>query len=299
MSAPLESVERAVPARITDYLELTKPRLSSLVLLTATVGFVLAVPEGIRWARMVTALVGIALVVGGANALNQYAERDLDARMDRTRDRPLPDGRLLPVEALAFGALSSGLGLLVLVALVNGLTAALATTALVTYVLVYTPLKRKTPLSTLVGAVPGALPPLIGWAAARGGLEPGAWALFAILFLWQPPHFLAIARIHERDYARGGYPLLGRADGGGPGSALQGAAFCAVLIPATVLPTVLGLTGFLYLAGSLLLGVAFLATALAGLLSPSRAADRRTFFASLIHLTGVMILLLVDMQPLC
>lgn len=293
MGTPAESVEPAVATRYADYLELTKPRLGLLVLLTTLVGFVVAAPPRPDALVLAATLIGTALVVGGANALNQYAERHLDALMERTRDRPLPDGRLLPDQALAFGAIAAVAGLAVLALGADLLAAVLAAVAMFAYVFLYTPLKTRTPLSLLVGAVPGAIPPLIGWAAARGSLDAGAWALFALLFLWQPPHFLAIARLHRDDYLRGGFSIGGLQEEGRRAGVLQAVAFCLLLVPTAMLPAALGIAGRLYVWGALILGLCFLGASVLCLTDASRRADRRAFHASLLYLGGVMVLLLL------
>ena len=222
----------ASPTRVGDFLELTKPRITTLVVITAGVGYAVGAPRGIEPAAFVALLIGTALVAGGASALNQYWEREADARMERTRLRPIPAGRMAPPEALAFGLAVAGAGL-VLLATINALTATLGLAALASYVLAYTPLKRITSLCTVVGAIPGALPPMMGWAAARGSVDAGAWALFGILFLWQLPHFLAIGWIFREDYARGGFPMLTVLDGDGRSTARQMMLYSAALIPVT------------------------------------------------------------------
>ncbi len=198
------TVLAASPTRVGDLLELTKPRITTLVVITAAVGYAVGA-RGFDPAAFAALLIGTAMVAGGASALNQHAERELDARMERTRHRPLPAGRITPGEALTFGLALSGSGI-VLLSTINALTPALGAAALASYVLLYTPLKRLTSLCTVVGAVPGAIPPMMGWAAARGTLGSGAWSLFAVLFLWQLPHFLAIGWIYREDYARAGFP---------------------------------------------------------------------------------------------
>jgi protoheme IX farnesyltransferase len=225
----------AAPARASDFVLLTKPRITFLVLVTTAVGYALGVGAAFQPAVFFALLVGTALVSGGASALNQWAERDADARMERTRSRPLPAGRLVPADAFAFGIAISGVGLVLLASAVNALTALLAAASLASYVLAYTPLKRITPLCTLVGAVPGAIPPMMGFAAAAGSLGREAWALFAVLFLWQLPHFLSIAWIYRDDYARGGFPLLAVPDPGGLSTARLSLAYAAALGPVSLL----------------------------------------------------------------
>ena len=245
-------------ARVPDFVELTKPRITFLVLVTTAVGYALGVGASFHPAVFVALLVGTALVSGGASALNQWAERDADARMTRTASRPLPSGRLAPADALVFGLAISALGLVVLAGAVNRLSATLALVSISSYVLAYTPLKRVTSLCTVVGAVPGAIPPMIGWAAARGSLDREAWALFAVLFLWQLPHFLSIAWIYRDDYARAGFPMLPVIEPDGMSTGRQSIVYAAALVPLSLAPTLIGLAGRLYFAGALVLGLAFL-----------------------------------------
>jgi protoheme IX farnesyltransferase len=198
----------AARSRANDFVALAKPRLNVLVVISSLAGYVMGDGDISNAARVILTLAGTGLVAGGASAFNQVIERGPDALMRRTRLRPVPDGRLQPGESLLFATLSSALGLVILGAGVNLLSAGVALATLLTYVLVYTPLKRRTSFATVMGAIPGALPPVIGWAAARGALTQGAWVLFAIVFLWQLPHFLAIAWIYRDDYARAGFPML-------------------------------------------------------------------------------------------
>lgn len=291
------TVEVAAGSRLSDYLELAKPRLSSLVVATTVVGYLTAVPTAPDPLRLLATLLGTTLVVAGANALNQLLERDTDALMTRTRDRPLPAGRLWAPEALAFGVLLGISGMLLMASLVNLTAAALALAGYVLYAFVYTPLKRVTPLCTLVGAVPGAIPPLIGWSAATGSIEPGGLALFGILFFWQLPHFLAIARLNREDYARAGMPMQGVGDESGRPSGSWMVVYTAALFPVALLPTFLGVTGSLYLLGVGALGLGFVAAAAQSLLRPSRAADRKTFFFSLVYLTVLLMLMVLDSRP--
>jgi protoheme IX farnesyltransferase len=243
------------------------------------------------------ALLGTALAAGGTLALNQYLERDLDARMVRTRHRPLPDGRLLPSEALAFGiALLAG-GLVYLAAAVNGLTAAITAVIAATYLLLYTPLKRVTSLCSLVGAVPGALPPVAGWAAARGTLGADPWVLFAIMFLWQIPHTLAIGRMYRDDYARAGIRVLPVLDRDGRSTGMHAVTNTLALLPVALLPTLIGLAGPVYFSVSLLLGLALLWFAVALARRRSVADARRLMFASLVYLPAVLGAMALDKLP--
>jgi protoheme IX farnesyltransferase len=283
----------ASSTRVADFLELTKPRITMLVLITTAVGYAVAWSgrfDGVTFAALI---VGTALVSGGASALNQYFEREFDGRMARTRSRPLPSGRLLPSEALLFGALVSGCGLLLLVA-AGWLTFLLGAAALASYVFAYTPLKRVTSLCTVVGAVPGAIPPMMGWAAARGSLGAGAWALFGVLFLWQLPHFLAIGWMYREDYARGGFPMLTVTDTEGRSTGRQMVLYSAALLPVTLAAGSLSSAGPVYLAGALLLGGAFLGFALAFARAKSLSAARWLFLASVLYLPALLGLMVFD-----
>ncbi len=283
----------AVPTRAADFAELTKPRITSLVLVTAAVGYAVGTLGTFSILRFVLFMAGTALLCAGASALNQFAERDTDARMVRTSRRPLPAGRLRPDEALSFGLVLSGAGLAML-AFVNPLTLLLGAASLASYVLAYTPLKRLTSLSTVVGAVPGALPPLMGWAAARGSLAPAGWGLFAILFLWQLPHFLAIGWLYRDDYARGGFPMLTVTDRDGSSTGRQAVLYATALLPVTLAAGLLAAAGKGYLWGALLLGVAFLGCAMLFAWDRSTAAARRLFFASVLYLPLLLGLMVFD-----
>ena len=290
MEVAASTGEVAATSRPADFLELTKPRITLLVLVTAAVGYAVGLPRAFDPAAFLALLAGTALVAGGASAWNQYVERAADARMQRTRTRPLPSGRVAPEEALAFALVISAVGLALLASL-NALTAALGAVALGSYVFLYTPLKRVTSLCTVVGAVPGAIPPVMGWAAARGSLEPGAWGLFAVLFLWQLPHFLAIGWIYREDYARGGFPILTVADTDGRSTGRQAILYCAALLPATVLAGALFAAGPGYLWGSVALGLGLLAFSGRFARSRSLAAARGLFLASVLYLPALLGLL--------
>jgi protoheme IX farnesyltransferase len=283
----------AAPARLADFLELTKPRITFLVLVTTAVGYVVGLASGFDFAAFAALLAGTALVSGGASALNQYWERAADARMHRTSKRPIPSGRVAPGDALAFGLVISTAGF-ALLATVNGLTYFLGVLALGSYVLAYTPLKRVTSLCTVVGAVPGAIPPMMGWAAARGSLDPGAWGLFSLLFLWQLPHFLAIGWMFREDYERAGFPMLTVLDRDGGSTARQAVLSCAALLPVTVLAGALVSAGMLYLVGVLALGGLFLAGSLRFALRKSREAARGLFLISILYLPALLALMVFD-----
>lgn len=280
--------------RLAGFLELTKPRITFLVVLTTLVGFLVASPRPVPVLLLLHALVGTALTAGAAGALNQWAERRLDAEMRRTARRPLPSGQLTPLEAAVFGVGLTLAGTAYLALTTNGLASALAAVTIASYLLLYTPLKRVTSLATVVGAVPGALPPLIGWAAARGRLGVEAWVLFGILFLWQMPHFLALAQLYRADYARAGFRMLTVEDATGRGAGRQATLYALALVPVSLLPTPLGLAGPVYFLGALALGIAFLAAGVAMAVDPtSPAAARRLFHVSLLYLPAICILLLV------
>jgi protoheme IX farnesyltransferase len=277
-----------------DYLELSKPRITLMVVLTALVGYVLGARGPIAVPHLLATLAGTALVAGGASALNMLLERRTDALMLRTRMRPLPAGRLRVSEALAWGAAMTSTGLAALAWLASPLAALVALVTWGTYLFLYTPLKTRTSLSTVVGAFPGALPPVIGWAAARGTLEPGAFVLFAILFLWQIPHFLAIAWIYREDYARGGLPMLPVLDPDGRITGRQAVANALALLVVSLTPTAAGLAGRVYLPGAVLLGMGFTAVAVWTAAVRNTRAARALFLASLVYLPALCALLMLD-----
>lgn len=287
-------VETASRALAADLVELCKPRITLLVTLTAAAGFLLASPEGIDPVRFANALVGTALVAAGSAGLNQFVERDSDRRMRRTAQRPLPAGRMSPDGALAWAVLLATTGLLQLLLLVNALTALIGATTLVAYVLVYTPLKRVSALATVVGAFPGAAPPVMGWTAASGRLELGGWVLFALLFLWQLPHFLAIAWLYREDYRAAGMPLLTVNDPDGRRTGRQALLWATALVPVTLMPSATGMTGWIALAGALAAGVWFLAAAARFARTQSVATARRLLLVSVFYLPAVLGALVVD-----
>jgi len=280
--------------RLADFLELTKPRVTSLVLVTTLVGFYLGSRGPMDLPLLLNTLLGTVLVAAGTSALNQYVEREEDGRMMRTRRRPLPAGRLEPAHALVFAASVSVAGLAHLALTVNLLTAGLAALTLLSYVFVYTPLKRITSLCTIVGAIPGALPPLGGWTAAQGEIAAGGIALFAILFVWQLPHSLAIAILYRDDYARGGFRLLPVVDPHGGTTGRQIMAHCLVLLPLSLVPTMLDVTGVVYFCGALVMGLALTACAVPILLDDSARAARRMLLASVVYLPLLLCLMAFD-----
>ena len=279
-------------SRLADFVTLTKPRLNSLVVVTTGVGY-LAARGGVDLPVLAHTTIGAALVAGAAAAFNQIAERDLDVRMPRTRDRPLAAGRLQPGEAAGFAVPLALAGLVQIGAGANLLAAILALATLVSYAAVYTPLKRRTHWAVLVGAVPGALPVVIGWAAARP-LSAEAWSLFALLFVWQLPHFLALAWMYRDDFGRAGLPLLAVVDATGRRTARHLIAYSVLLVPVSLVPAWLGVAGIVYATGAGLLGVGLLA--LAGRFAAHRSSERaRTLFrATLVYLPFVWLLLLAD-----
>lgn len=282
-------------SKASAYYELTKPGITRLVLVTTAAGFYLAGGASRSLVLMINVLIATALVAAGTNALNQCFERDADANMRRTRIRPLPSGRLSAREAFLFAWAISIVGLLYLAIFVNMLTAFVVAFTLSSYVFIYTPLKRKTWWSTLIGAVPGALPIVAGWTATGRPLNAAAWALFAIMFAWQMPHFFALAWIYREDYKNAGFQMLTVVDSTGARAAWQALLFAAVLIPISLLPTLFGLTGMIYLVGALILGLAFLAPTILMLLrGPNETFAWRTFAASIIYLPLLLILMVID-----
>jgi len=286
-----------VRRRTADFIALTKPRVVSMILITTCVGFYLGSDAGTNYLLLLPTLLGTALAAGGTLTLNQYMERDIDALMKRTRFRPLPDGRLQPNEALAFGLFTAAAGLIYLATAVNLLSACVAATITVTYLLLYTPMKRLTPFCSIVGAVPGALPPVIGWAAVRDGFGVEAGILFAILFLWQLPHSLAIGQLYREDYARAGLRLLPVVEPDGQSTARQVVNNCLALVAVGLLPTVVGLAGPLYFVAAMILGLGFLGYGIRFSRQRDEAAARQLLFASLIYLPAILIAMALDKMP--
>jgi protoheme IX farnesyltransferase len=281
-------------ARTADYVALAKPRLNILVVASALAGYVMAAGDMSDVPTVLWTVSGTGLVAGGASALNQVLERDTDALMRRTRLRPLPDGRLPAGDALAFALLLSAAGLLMLAGGVNLLAAGVALATLASYAVVYTPLKRRTSFATVIGAFPGALPPVIGWAAAGHSLSRGAWVLFAIVFLWQLPHFLAIAWMYREDYARAGFPMLTVIDPDGRSTARQAVLYAAALLPVALAPTLVGMSGPLYFGGALALTLVFLGMAVRFAMTRTVQDARRLFFTSITYLPLLWILMIAD-----
>ena len=292
--AEFERQRLSARERVAAYLELTKPRITFLIVLTSGAGFALAVPGRVDFGALLSAMFGIALLASGIATLNQYIERDLDGLMRRTADRPLPSGKLLPWEALLFGAGLTFLAETYLAIVVNPLSAFVGLTVIAGYLFGYTPLKTKTSLSTFVGAFPGAVPPLIGWTAARGELSLEAWVLFAILFLWQFPHFLAIAWMYREDYARAGILMLPVVEPDGRVTAQQIVVYTLMLLPVSLIPAALGISGKIYLYGALVLGLLFLYYSVRAAFSKSRQQARRLLLASVLYLPLLFILMVLN-----
>jgi protoheme IX farnesyltransferase len=296
MSSTVQNVASVAPVKgwVAVYADLVKARLTMLVLLTTLVGFYVGYRGPMDYALMFHALFGTALVASGAAALNQLLEREYDARMRRTAGRPLPSGRLQPVTVMLFGGICSLVGTLYLALLVNPLTSVLGAISLVSYLFIYTPLKRLTWLNTMVGAIPGALPPLMGWAAARGELSAGGWALFAVLAFWQLPHFFAIAWIYKEEYAKAGFKMLPAVDPDGSRSAQQSVSHTLGLLFVSLYPFVLHLAGVVYLVAAILLGGFYLGCAIQFGRKLDVPSAKKLFFASIIYLPLLLIALVAN-----
>ena len=294
-SLALESPRRASITR--DYLELSKSRIVLMVLITTSAGYLFAA-ETVDGLLMLHTLIGTALVAAGTNALNQFVEREHDGKMNRTRMRPLPAGRITPRAALVFSSAIAVIGTAYLALAVNWLTAALGAFTLTSYIFVYTPLKRVSTICTIIGAIPGAVPPLMGWAAATSSLSgmqsAGGWVLFAMLFLWQLPHFMAISWLYREDYARGGFIMLSTIDEHGAAVARQAVFYTLALLPVSIAPTLLGITGVPYLIGAALAGAALLAATIRFSFARDMRNARSVFMISNLYLLTVMLLLVID-----
>lgn len=289
--AALPVVEKSTGAVLS---ELFKLRLTLLVLLTTLAGFYLGSNGPVAYGLMINALLGTAVLAAGASALNQWLEREHDAKMGRTQDRPLPSGRMTPEAALIIGGVCAGAGLVWLALAVNLITAVLGAATLVSYVFVYTPLKRVTTLNTAIGAIPGALPPLMGWTAAHGAISIEGWSLFAILCFWQLPHFLAIAWMYRDDYAKAGFVMLPIVDADGERTGRQ--AFCHTLglLPVSLSPFLLHLVGPVYLGGALILGIGFMISAFMFSLDRTHVRAKGLFYASILYLPLLLGLMAFD-----
>ncbi len=293
----MRSAAAALPAarsRASDFVALAKPRLNLLVVASTLVGYAMADGEPLGVVRVCGMLLGTGLVAGGASAFNQVYERDLDALMRRTRRRPLPDQRLQPLEGVLFGTAITLAGLLLIVASSNLLAAGVALATLLSYIAIYTPLKRRTSFGTVIGAIPGALPPIIGWAALTGTMPAEAWSLFGIMFLWQLPHFLAIAWMYREDYARAGFPMLPVLEPDGRSTARQSVVYAAALLPLSLAPVLMRMTGEIYFGGALILGLGFLWLTLRFARTRAVRDARHVFFGSIVYLPLLWILMIAD-----
>jgi len=277
-------------------MELCKLRIVTMVLVTCAVGYLIAAMGSADLLRLALTLLGTGLSVAGSGALNNYLEREVDARMDRTRHRALPSGRIAPASALSLGTLLVLSGVVILAWFVSLLPAFLVLLASFLYVLVYTPMKRLTWLNTAVGAIPGAIPPMVGWAACTGRLDAGAWVLFAVLYAWQHPHFYAIAWMYRDDYARGGFKMLPVVDPSGRRTFRQVWLFSLALVAMSLMPALMGLTGWVYLAGCLVLGAVLLRVGHVFSSSGAMLDARRLLRASIIYLPCWLVLTLADLS---
>jgi protoheme IX farnesyltransferase len=280
--------------RLTDFLALTKPRLNLLVVVTAGVGYYLGAADGLNLSKLAEAVVGIALVAGGAAGLNQVYERETDSLMWRTRMRPLAANRITPTEAVIFSLTLLILGLGLVATTSNLLAALLALLTVISYNLIYTPMKRCSQLATLIGAVPGALPPMIGCVAARGALTVEAWTLFGIVFVWQIPHFMAIAWLYRDDFGRAGFPLLAVVEPDGRSTARQAVLFSIMLIPVSLAPYFLGLSGPVYAIGAILGGLGLLLLAVSFAAARTNERAKRLFLGSITYLPLLWGMLIAD-----
>ncbi|MFN8624922.1 MAG: heme o synthase [Candidatus Binatia bacterium] len=287
-----------VQRRAMDFIALAKVRVVLMVLVTTGAGFYLATHGAVDYLRLLRTLIGTALAAGGTLALNQLLERDIDAKMQRTRRRPLPDGRLQPSEALIFGATITVAGILYLALAVNWLSAVVTATTAMTYLFCYTPLKRKTPLCSVIGALPGALPPVTGWVAARQDFGIEVWILFAILFLWQAPHSLAIACLYREDYAKADIRFLPIVEPDTRSTGRQVVTNCAALLVIALLPTLVGLAGATYFCTALILSLGFLAYATSFALARTASAARHLLLASLLYLPLILLVMALDKVPM-
>ena len=290
----MHTARTSLARRLADYLELTKPGITRMVLVTTAVGYALASVGAIHVGGLLHTLIGTALVSAGAGALNQEREWRTDARMQRTRDRPVPGGRIPARRAMLFGALLAVAGLTYLLLLTTVAAAFLAGISLLSYVLVYTPLKPVTSISTLIGGIPGALPILVGWAGTGRALDAPAWSLFGIMFLWQIPHFLALAWLYREDYRRGGLAMISVEDPTGEATSRQAMVYALALLPVSLLPTHYGIAGVPYFFTALLLGSGYLWLAVAMARRRDLRHARRLFFGSLVYLPAVLGAMVVD-----
>lgn len=280
--------------RVGAFVELTKPRIAFMLLLTSAAGFYLGTRGAFNFVLFLNAMIGIVILAFGVATLNQYVERVTDALMDRTKNRPLPSSRLTPTEALLFGLVQCAVAEIYLFFLVNPLTAGLGLVVIVGYVLLYTPLKTRTSASTAIGAIPGAMPPLMGWTASADQITLGAWSLFIMLFLWQFPHFLAIAWMYREQYAKAGILMLPVVEPSGRITARQIVLFAIMLVPASLAPFFLGFAGVVYLVGATILGIWFLVESIKTARAKTVVKARRLLMVSVLYLPLVFGLLVID-----
>lgn len=279
---------------IADLVELTKPRICVLALLMTTLGYLLGQKGIFHWPHFIFSLVGTGLVGAGSCIFNQYAEIDVDGKMHRTKNRPLPSGRLAPQVALRVGVATSVVGILLLLEAVNAVTAILGAVTVLLYLGVYTPSKKVSPLSTLIGAIPGAMPPLMGWTAANGNFSSEGFLLFAILFIWQIPHFLAIGWLYREDYGRADMPILSVVDTAGLATSKQVILYSLALLPLTLVPTIWGMTGINYMIGAFFLNLFFIGFGICLAWQRSKAWARALFIVSILYLPALGFLMVWD-----
>lgn len=283
-----------VRERISAFIELTKPRIAFMLVLTSAAGFYLGTKGSFDLALFANAMIGICLLAFGVATLNQYLERRTDVLMERTARRPIPTSRVTPNEALIFGIIQCLVSEIYLFVLVNPLTAALGISVIIGYVLLYTPLKTRTSASTAIGALPGAMPPLMGWTSSANEITLGAWALFAMLFLWQFPHFLAIAWMYRDQYAKAGIKMLPVVEPSGKLTARQIVLFALMLVPVSLAPFFLGFAGPIFLVGALILGIWFLVESARSARSKTIEGARRLLMVSVLYLPLVFLLAVID-----
>lgn len=301
-SAPTAVVEPQVPGAqghapsvFSSYVTLTKPRITSMVVVTVWVGFMFGSKGvGWDWLTLAAALVGASMSCMGASVLNQVYERDTDGMMERTKDRPMPTGRVGVAAALAYGLVLSVCGVLLLGLLTSWIAASVSAFTILSYILIYTPMKRVSHMATVVGAVPGALPPVLGFSAAAGAIGIEAWLLFSIMFVWQLPHTLAIYWLYRDDFARAGFPMLPVIDPGGTQTFRQILTGSLLLLPLGLMPTLFGVSGLVYFFTAFACGLLMLGYSLALVANPTRARARWLFFASLVYLPVVLVVMLAD-----
>lgn len=289
-----ETKATGVREKLAAYFELTKPRIAFMLVLISAAGFYLGSYQGFNFTLFINSIIGITLLAFGVATLNQYIERETDKLMERTAKRPLPTNRITPNEALIFGIVQCGVAELYLLFLVNGLTAVLGLVVIVGYVLLYTPLKTKTSASTAIGALPGAMPPLMGWTSAADNITFGAWILFALLFLWQFPHFLAIATMYKDEYAKAGIKMLPAVEKDGRITARQIVMFTILLLPVSLAPFFIGLSGIYYLVGASLLGVWFLWASIEAARAKTVEKSRKLLLVSVLYLPIIFALMVFN-----